>query len=244
MIQTAILCIICAARANTGHSNGHRTTIRTHNWRAGAAAVRAGMDRAARGRVMSTGDFQKEYVYKSTLRDVYGLTPAMIRELGDPDKLTKNPHWKSGPLASLYLIERVEAWIDANIERVEQAREKRVKRAASAKRANETKYTKITQWAQMVDITFTPPTDYDAAWDQAEQHYLYQSTWDDYRTISYNGVVAYIRHNCTNYDRLLRQIDGKVGTYQAYNIIRARVDDMVEAWLNDARTEVADDRPG
>ena len=76
----------------------------------------------------------KEYVYKSTLRDVYGLTPSMIDELDPPDKIVDNPHYTNAPIASLYLIVQVESWIDANQEQVEKARASRAKRSEAAKK--------------------------------------------------------------------------------------------------------------
>jgi hypothetical protein len=78
---------------------------------------------------------EKEYVYKSTVAKVYGLTPSMIDELGGPDEVCENPHYRNGPLASLYRVERVEAWVEQNRERVEKAKERRAKRAAAAREA-------------------------------------------------------------------------------------------------------------
>lgn len=31
--------------------------------------------------------------------------------MGEPDKYCDNPHWRGGPDASLYSIERVETWV-------------------------------------------------------------------------------------------------------------------------------------
>lgn len=70
---------------------------------------------------------KNEYVYKSTVRDVYGLTPSMIDELGPPDKLVRNRHNSNAPCASLYLVKRVEEWVARNQERVERAKVKRAK---------------------------------------------------------------------------------------------------------------------
>src|SRR5690349_1630057 len=82
---------------------------------------------------------EKQFVYKSTLSKGYGLTPAMIEELGEPDKLCDNPHWSSGPPASLYRVKRVEAWIEGNEERVERARASRVRRSAAGTAVQEMK---------------------------------------------------------------------------------------------------------
>jgi hypothetical protein len=53
----------------------------------------------------------EKYFYKTTIANTYGMTPKMIAELGDPDKLVENPHYKSGPPAGLYKVKRVEAWL-------------------------------------------------------------------------------------------------------------------------------------
>ncbi|AWM39842.1 hypothetical protein GobsT_17870 [Gemmata obscuriglobus] len=80
---------------------------------------------------------EKPFVYKSTLSKTYGLTPATINELGEPDKFCDNPHWPDGPPSGLYSIQRVEFWVGANQERVDRARESRVRRSAAAKTMQE-----------------------------------------------------------------------------------------------------------
>ena len=77
---------------------------------------------------------KKEYVYKSTLRGTYGLTPSMIEELEPPDKLVTNPHYRSSPFACLFLIERVEKWVDENQDRLQKARISRARRSVAAKK--------------------------------------------------------------------------------------------------------------
>lgn len=49
----------------------------------------------------------------------------MIQELGEPDKLVTNPHFQSAPDGKLYLVDRVEAWVDENQERIKKAQESR-----------------------------------------------------------------------------------------------------------------------
>lgn len=41
------------------------------------------------------------YVYRSTLKSEYRLTDGLIKRLGPPDKEVANPHYWSGPSASL-----------------------------------------------------------------------------------------------------------------------------------------------
>lgn len=189
---------------------------------------------------MAHDDFKKEFVYKTTLRDVYGMTDRMIDELGEPDKRVKNPHYRSGPLSKLYSIERVEEWCDAHREELDRAHQARAKRQESVKKANETKYNAIIEWAKTVEITLDPPASYEAAWDAVTEHYAFRA-WDNDRyrddAVTYGGVLAYMRHELTNYDHLLRQISGKVGTHEAYAIIRERVDDLVGHCLQELQSD-------
>ena len=48
-------------------------------------------------------DDEGKYCYKITLKRQYGLTDSWIKRLGEPDKQVANPHYSSGPPASLYL---------------------------------------------------------------------------------------------------------------------------------------------
>ena len=74
---------------------------------------------------ITTRDPEYLYAYRSAVREEYGLTDAMIDELGPPDESVPNPHYRS----------RVEGWIAQNPERVQKAREHRTKcRVRSADR--------------------------------------------------------------------------------------------------------------
>ncbi|MEI7776626.1 MAG: hypothetical protein WCK17_17845 [Verrucomicrobiota bacterium] len=77
-----------------------------------------GEEIAIKGHILVRNTTMQSYVYKSTLRKKYGLTPSMIEELGEPDKRVPNQNYRSGPRASLYKVERVEAWIEKNLERI------------------------------------------------------------------------------------------------------------------------------
>lgn len=54
-----------------------------------------------------------EFVFKSNLRERYGLTPKMIEQLGGPDKIIVNPHY-SQKTASLYRVDKIERWLAEN----------------------------------------------------------------------------------------------------------------------------------
>lgn len=61
-------------------------------------------------------------------------------------------------------------------------------------------------WADTVEIVLTPPASYRQAWDLAEAHYACMF-WNTRRALLSRGsVIAYLRHNCTNYESLLASI--------------------------------------
>jgi hypothetical protein len=84
-----------------------------------------------------------------------------VSELGEPDKYCTNPHYRSGCPASLYLIERVEAWIEENQERVAKAKVNRLKRSAAmtavqAKKRAE-RWEKAQKWVNELPISIRRP---------------------------------------------------------------------------------------
>ena len=70
-----------------------------------------------------------EYITKSTVKSDYGLTDSMLKELGEPDKIAPNPHYRSSPPMQLYLRERVENWVAENTERIEKVLKRRKPKA-------------------------------------------------------------------------------------------------------------------
>jgi hypothetical protein len=166
----------------------------------------------------------------------------MIAELGEPDMLVKNPHWRSGPMSSLYSIARVEAWCDQNAERLTRAQEERVRRSARMTEVVRRRRDELLTWAAEVEIGVNYPLPADLH-EQAWRWYA----WHDYQRgidrgeydtddvynghVSHGGLVAYVRHNHTNYERLLERLERQPGGVDAYLIIKRRVNESVEAAL-------------
>lgn len=173
---------------------------------------------------MSDKSTDKKYIYKSTVKKIYGLTDAMIRGLGEADKLVPNPHHVSGPKASLYLIERVERWCEENSERLAEAARKRVERSAHSLAIADKAKAEMERWAQTVEI-HVPDLPRDI-WQQAERHYSFARE-PSFQPVNENGVIAYVRHNLTNYESLLQETVGKVGCNVAYPIIKDRVNQAI-----------------
>ena len=170
---------------------------------------------------------EKQFVYKSTLKEVYGLNDALIRSLGEPDKRVPNPHYQSAAPASLYAIERVEQFVEQHEDEITLARQ----RSTKAKRVADVKRTELQQWAAAVSI------EVDALpiniWDRAEQHYAEREDFaEDFAGVGLNGVIAYARHRFTNYESLLRHLEGRAGCAEAYTVIKARVNEAVKEKLD------------
>ena len=165
---------------------------------------------------------EKQFVYKSTLKEVYGLNDALIRSLGEPDKRVPNPHYRSASPASLYAIERVEQFAEQHADKIALARQ----RSTKAKRVADVKRTWLQQWAEAVSIEIDVlPIN---IWDRAEQHYAER---EDFAGVGLNGVIAYARHRFTNYESLLRHLEGRAGCAEAYTVIKARVNEAVKEKL-------------
>lgn len=169
---------------------------------------------------------EKKLVYKTTLKKTFGLTDSMIRELGEPDKVVKNPHYSSGPPAHLYSVERVERWVEENPERVEKARKRREKLSKALTQAAKKKRRDLVSWCKNVEIKCDaiPPDIHEEAKRHYEEFFMVERGKIAH-TPGINGVVSYVRHNYTNYHELLAKIEGKPGASEAYWVIRDRVDD-------------------
>jgi hypothetical protein len=69
-----------------------------------------------------------DYITKFTMKHDYNMTDALIKKLGEPDKVTRNPHYSSAAPMQLYLRERVEKWVAENPELIQKVIERRKKK--------------------------------------------------------------------------------------------------------------------
>jgi hypothetical protein len=171
---------------------------------------------------------QKKYYRSSELKQ-RGWTEGLIKKfLPKPDETKTNPVIKSAAPMKLYKIKRVE-----RIEKSEKfikAMESIAKRKAAARKAVETKTAKTIEWANSIKIN-VPSIDKDKLLRKAIYHYnQYHDTYigsideDFANRISTN----YIRHECTNYDRVLDSLYGMVGRDKAYDIIKGKVNQEIK----------------
>jgi len=179
-----------------------------------------------------------EYVYKTTLKKTYGLTDSWIKRLGEPDKVVPNPCYRSKQ-SYLYLRRRVEAFIDAHQDEYDKLLEGQAARSAKMQLVADRRTQELLTWAQdsSVQVAGLPHQ-----LDRLKQHVVndFQTfqifnhpNWDGEFTMSAKAIIAYVRHTLTNYEALLAEIEGKPGCHAAYQVIRARVNAIVEKELDD-----------
>ena len=177
---------------------------------------------------------QKIYYRNSELRQ-RGWTEGLIKKfLPKPDETKTNPIVRSAAPMKLYKIKRVE-----KIEKSEKfikEMESISKRKAAARKAIETKTARTIDWANSVKIN-VPTLDKDKLLKKAKYHY---EQFHDTSVGSVDNEFAsristnYIRHECTNYDRVLGALDGMVGRAKAYEIIKGKVNQTIvdqHEWL-------------
>ena len=169
-----------------------------------------------------------EYVYKTTLSKDYGLTPSLIKELGEPDKYVVNPHYRSGPEASLYLVERVESWIEANKGRVDKVRAIRATRSQAAKKVHEAKRNEKRKealgWVRQAHLALEPLPE-----DLLEQTRRHFNIADEVAPTE-KQLKSFVRHELTAYDSLRKKVK-EIEWWlrdELYQDLRCRVDRLAE----------------
>ena len=174
-----------------------------------------------------------------------GWTDGLIKRLlGQPDKQKPNPHYRSGPKMSLYLLSRVEAAEQEHQAPLDGVRQKRAPRREAARKAVETKRSRIMQdsLAAIKPLPRLPlPELVQRACDNYNRLPLHRTTrqrddWDDdwaYREkkeacpasdkLFLDRIcVNYLRHILSDYDSAIDQ-GGKVGGREVYQPVRRKV---------------------
>ena len=176
---------------------------------------------------------------KAALRE-RGWRPTMIRDLlGEPDELETNPKYRSAAPMALYAAGRVIAAEDTDDFRARLAKAEgaHAARSAAAQRSMETRRQAAIEWADTVPID----TDWPASAKQAIREGVEHWTFRQYDRGNYDadGKSAdpstkrrwarnYLRHCATSYEGELVELFGVVGKDAAYQVLRARVEEMIE----------------
>ena len=168
-----------------------------------------------------------DYIYASTVRSRYRLSNAWMTRLGMPDRNVVNPHYRSGPPASLFCVARIEAFLEENVQEYTAHLARRARRSAAMTTVANSKRHELLDWAQSVEIQHHPwPND---LWASCERHL--EALFGGVPDVAPRHILNMLRHAYTNYEHLLAQTDGKVGAGEAYGIIKRRTNDEIAARL-------------
>jgi hypothetical protein len=160
-----------------------------------------------------------------------GWTEGLIKKhLGEPDELKTNPHYKSGPPMCLYSMSRVEpfekeAWFL-------EAKSKRATRSAAALKIADRKRTVLLQWVERLKIKI-PVMPLERLLKKACEHYNNFHEFSKAASLKdspeFLSRIArnYIRHELTDYEARLEELFGKVGTEQAYDRLKTRINEAI-----------------
>ena len=149
-----------------------------------------------------------KFITYSALRKEHGFSDRLIADLlGGPDTMEPNPVYRPGAEMRLYKEQRVAAAKKSAAWREYQ--KERSKRSERSRRVHERKRKETIEWAEKEEIRWiNTPKD-------ARLHKKKRKS------------VAYLRHKCTTYDKMIEDLDGKTGRKQAYKIIKNRYSDMI-----------------
>ena len=170
-----------------------------------------------------------ELVSKTSLLHEFGLTTEMVEELGRPDAHTRD----TASRYDLYLRERVGRWIEENEDRVEQAKTDRASQKVAAFRQEEKRRAearqKAVEWSDSVKIEAKTPLP-DTLLEDAQKQYKFRG-WEN--PLKERALRAYVRHEFTNYDSLIRGLKRCEFGGLMYKRVRNRIDEAVIGALTD-----------
>jgi hypothetical protein len=190
------------------------------------------------------------YLTMAGLRE-RGWTEAMIREyLGESDTTRPNPrYWSAAPM-KLYLAQRAEA-AETTPEWAERkalgARRRASGAATAARKRAETEALARQLAADLVASLVFPADPRQAAIDAYNNWHSNDCTcpgWHELGSCDKRAdasdppeflrriTVNYARHELTGYDRAYNRLAGRVGHQGAHEILRAEVNDAIEAKLD------------
>jgi hypothetical protein len=178
-----------------------------------------------------------EYIPKAGLKERGWTDAAIERFLGACDKEAPNPHYRSAAPMRLYLLSRVKKTEDSK--RYQQFFEKNRGRRLGAHKAAETKKQRLISRVELwkIDVPSRPYERVlkDAIWAynefREEKQYASDGTWLSWEPATKESdpafldriTVNYIRHEMTDYDDRLHALFGKIGTYEAHEILNRKI---------------------
>jgi hypothetical protein len=172
---------------------------------------------------------KEEFVTLTDLKDDYRLSPKWIERLGPPDKEKRNPHYRCAAPMKLWRKCRVEEFCRIQGEEYEKRRAASEKRAITAHDIAARKRKQTLEYAGTVPIELWafPKNLRKACFDHL-QYRAFERDWDDYfPKVTLRTIVNMLRHEYTSYHRLLNSLFRRVGRWDAYPIIKDRVNTAI-----------------
>lgn len=184
------------------------------------------------------------YITVTGAKKEYFLTDSMIKMIGEEDKTAHNPRRRSSPIR-LYLIERIEKWVSENADLVEKAKTRREKLSKAQLKVHAEKREKMKEltesWKPKMEIPCK--TTIEEITEEAKSYYHLR--YDDFNGhVTRQGLIAYIRHEYTDYECFLSKIDrskGKTGVGILYSPLRIKVDKLISKYLDEKAPELLQD---
>lgn len=181
----------------------------------------------------------KEYISKAGLKGKRGWTDLLIRTfLKEPDLITDNPHYKSAPPMSLWELDKI-VRIEETPTFIEAKKEAQARQKIAGKSVD-TKKQKILNYVNALVIKLPEFTEEQVvrrackAYNMRKENlsmergYEYEPANANSDSVFLNRIcVNYLRHQCSSYERQLQNIFGKVGTQEAYVILKAKVNQAI-----------------
>jgi hypothetical protein len=179
-----------------------------------------------------------DLITMQAIKAEFGLTDALIRDLGDPDDSVPNPHGRNAADIQLFSRARVTQYVQDHPDQIAKA----ARRRAAAKRGAATRRV---QARAMVDhalatLELEPAPPRGQLLDEVRAFlFEYDPDFDGY--VSRKAVLSYLRHNYTNYEEILEKLQGKVGARNLYQHVKdclnKRIEEEYRAVLRRSRSE-------
>lgn len=161
---------------------------------------------------------------------------AIKKFLGEPDELVKNPHYLSAAAMRLYALERVYAtestpefqeWQQKYLKRKESAKNSAQKAVATKKKKTLKKLDrmkiKFPEFESDEELIKTACNHYNSLWAFRGEFDKCASPHTDSDEFLRRITLNYLRHACTNYDKLLATMRKQTGINDAIGILHKRI---------------------
>jgi len=185
-------------------------------------------------------DIEPLYISYSQIK-ARGWTDSMIKKLlGEHDTEKDNPYYRSGSPMKMYLFDRV--FYAEKTEEFAILKEKSKKRVLAGKNAAEKKRQELRDYINNLNISIP-------VYPYSELISLACDSYNDFNRQKANmkgdffinyvnensdeSFLAricknYLRHRCTNYERELDEMFGKIGRQEGHDLIQKKINDLID----------------